>query len=84
MLLKNVRNIYWAKSIKEEKFLIQANIKIDHSNCTGSECGTCAYVCPTNVFTLEGSKISVKSPEYCKLCGKCLEVCPNGAIVIEK
>jgi ferredoxin len=83
MLFENVQNIYFAKSLKE-KFLIQNNIKVNYSNCKGSKCGKCAYICPTNVFTLEGNEISVKSPEYCKLCCKCLEICPNGAITIKK
>jgi len=84
MLLKNVQNIYLVKSPENEKILLQAEIKVNYHKCKGSKCGICAYICPTNVFTLEGDRISVKSPEYCKLCCKCLEICPNGAITIEK
>ena len=61
-----------------------AIIKLDHKNCEGSNCGACAYACPTNVFSIEEDDISVKSPDFCKLCNVCLEVCPHAAISIEK
>jgi NAD-dependent dihydropyrimidine dehydrogenase PreA subunit len=62
--------------------LITVNILMDYKKCEGSKCGACAFICPTNVFTLEDSSVSIKSPEYCKLCGNCLEICPNRAITI--
>ncbi|MGV8143604.1 MAG: ATP-binding protein [Methanothermobacter sp.] len=61
-----------------------ARIRLDHKNCEGSNCGACAYACPTNVFSFEEDDISVKSPDFCKLCNVCLEVCPQSAITIEK
>jgi NAD-dependent dihydropyrimidine dehydrogenase PreA subunit len=62
--------------------LINVNILLDYKKCEGSKCGACACACPTNVFTLEEGSVSIKSPEYCKLCGNCLEICPYGAINI--
>lgn len=55
--------------------LITVNIILDHDGCQGSECGACAYVCPTNVFVIKENKICVNSPQYCKLCYECLEIC---------
>ncbi len=60
------------------------NILLDYKKCEGSKCGACACTCPTNVFTLEEGNVSIKSPEYCKLCGNCLEICPYGALNIVK
>lgn len=83
MQFKNVQNIYWT-SRAEEEYRLSVNIRINQSKCKGAECGICAYICPTNVFSLEGNTLSVKSPEYCKLCCKCIEICPKQAISIEK
>ncbi len=63
---------------------ILVNIKLDKEKCEGSKCGACAFICPTNVFTIKDSVISIKSPDYCKLCVKCLEICPNAAITLKK
>jgi NAD-dependent dihydropyrimidine dehydrogenase PreA subunit len=62
--------------------VISVNILRDYEKCDGSKCGACACICPTNVFTIEEGNVSIKSPEYCKLCCNCLEICPNGAITI--
>lgn len=64
--------------------LILVNIILDHEHCRGSNCGACAYVCPTNVFTIKGNKVCVNSPQYCKLCYKCLEICPTAALKLKK
>ncbi len=64
--------------------LITVNISLDYGKCEGSGCGACACICPTNVFTINKGNVSIKSPEYCKLCGNCLEICPYGAIEIEE
>jgi len=61
-----------------------ADIQLDHRKCKGENCGKCAYVCPTNVFTINEDKISIRSPEYCKMCGECLEICPSSAISLKK
>ncbi|HTX60934.1 MAG TPA: 4Fe-4S binding protein [Methanobacterium sp.] len=59
-------------------------IMIEKKLCEGSNCGACAYACPTNVFCIEEDDVSIKSPDYCKLCNVCLEICPKAAITIEK
>lgn len=61
-----------------------ASIKLDYQSCEGAKCGECAYVCPTNVFTIERDTIFIKSPDFCKLCCECLEICPYAAITIER
>jgi adenylylsulfate reductase subunit B len=46
-------------------------------------CGTCADVCPTDVFRSTGRKIPplVKYPEECWHCNACVLACPvEGAI----
>jgi len=42
-------------------------------------CGTCADVCPTDVFRVAGKRIPplVKYPEECWHCNACVEVCPE-------
>ncbi|PKL66945.1 MAG: ferredoxin [Methanobacteriales archaeon HGW-Methanobacteriales-1] len=59
-------------------------IIVDSNKCEGSKCGTCACICPTNVFTVQNGSITIKSPDYCKLCYKCMEICPNAAIAVNK
>lgn len=59
-------------------------VSINHKNCKGSKCAACAYICPTNVFTIEKNIIYVTSPDSCKLCGDCLEICSNKAINIKR
>ncbi len=60
------------------------HIIVDPDKCEGSKCGACACICPTNVFTLENGSVSIKSPDYCKLCYNCMEICPNAAITIKR
>lgn len=64
--------------------LFMVNIILDYKICEGSKCAECAYVCPTNVFTIEKNNICIKSPEFCKLCGECLKICPYAALNIER
>ncbi len=64
--------------------LIIVDIKLDHDQCCGTNCGACAYVCPTNVFVIKENRVSVNSPQYCKLCYKCLEMCPTTALDLKK
>ncbi|MGO9388489.1 MAG: 4Fe-4S ferredoxin [Methanobacterium sp.] len=61
-----------------------AQILLNYKNCDGSTCGACAYICPTNVFTIEKGIISIKSPDFCKLCCNCLEICPHAALTIKR
>jgi ferredoxin len=64
--------------------MILVEIAMDTGKCRGSECGACAYVCPTNVFAIKDDKVIVNSPNYCKLCYECLELCPTAALNIKK
>ena len=64
--------------------MITVNITLDQDKCQGSDCGVCAFVCPTNVFSIKKNKICVNSPQYCKLCYECLELCPNTALKLNK
>jgi len=53
-----------------------------------------AEVCPQNVFSSEGGKISIKNPSECDMCEACVDICrknkkqellkitPNGELVI--
>ena len=59
------------------------NITLNHDKCKGSECGICAYVCPTNVFVIKNNHICVNSPHYCKLCYECMEICPTNALEVK-
>ncbi|AEG19015.1 4Fe-4S dicluster domain-containing protein [Methanobacterium paludis] len=63
--------------------MLLIDIALDHEHCEGSKCGGCAYVCPTNVFSIKKDKISINSPQYCKLCYNCLEICPKAVINIK-
>ncbi len=57
-------------------------ISIDE-NCLGSKCRQCEKVCVGNVFTLEGERTVVTSPETCTTCGHCVAICPRNAIIHE-
>lgn len=46
----------------------------DASKCSG--CGTCADVCPHNVFRLEGGKAVIADKDACMECGACKKNCP--------
>lgn len=61
-----------------------AEISLDKQRCIGSKCSLCAYVCPTNVFTIKLKRVKVASPQYCKLCYECMEVCPYTALHIKQ
>ena len=58
--LKNVLSIYWVNYEFRIRLgginLIMVNIILDHDKCQGSDCGVCAYVCPTNVFSIKENK----------------------------
>jgi NAD-dependent dihydropyrimidine dehydrogenase PreA subunit len=52
--------------------------RVDIKKCTG--CGTCASVCPVDVFELKNEKFVVVKPSECTGCNACIENCPAGAI----
>ena len=54
---------------------------VDNAKCTG--CGTCAEVCPVNVFEMENNKAVVKRPDDCIQCRACEASCPEKAIVVK-
>ncbi|MFY9141211.1 MAG: 4Fe-4S binding protein [Thermacetogeniaceae bacterium] len=56
--------------------------KVDHDKCTG--CGTCADVCPSEVFDIEDDKAVVARPDDCTDCETCVEECPEEAITLEE
>jgi NAD-dependent dihydropyrimidine dehydrogenase PreA subunit len=63
---------------KEEGFVLPP--KVDLEKCTG--CGTCADVCPNEVFEVD-DKSQVVSPDDCSGCEQCVSECPEEAITME-
>lgn len=53
---------------------------VDLKKCTGA--GTCAEVCPTNVFDIVNGKSIVARPQDCIECKACEASCPSGAIKV--
>ena len=54
---------------------------IDPEKCIG--CGTCAQICPDEVFGLEHGKGEipvVRYPDECWHCNACVRSCPAGAL----
>jgi adenylylsulfate reductase, subunit B len=53
---------------------------LDKKKCNA--CGTCADICPTNVFRAMGKGVSplVKYPEECWHCNACVLDCAQSAI----
>ncbi len=54
---------------------------VDLEKCEG--CGSCAEVCPADVFEIEDKKAKVVRPDDCLDCGACAEECPTQAITFE-
>lgn len=52
--------------------------KVNKAKCTG--CGTCASVCPANVFEIVKGKSKVARPDDCIECHACETACPSKAI----
>ena len=56
--------------------------KVDLDKYTG--CGTCADVCPSEVFDIEDDKSIVARPDDCTECESCVDECPEEAITMEE
>jgi NAD-dependent dihydropyrimidine dehydrogenase PreA subunit len=58
-----------------------ATLVFSPEECSG--CGTCAAVCPHQVFAMEGRKARVAALDDCMECGACARNCPSGAIRVD-
>lgn len=56
--------------------------RVDLEKCTG--CGTCADVCPNEVFEIVDDKSQVVRPDDCTACEQCVMECPEEAITLEE
>jgi len=56
--------------------------KVDLDKCSG--CGTCADVCPNEVFEVADDKSQVVRPDDCTACEQCVSECPEEAITLEE
>ena len=58
-------------------------VNVDSGKCTG--CGTCAEVCPMNVFEIDkdSKKAVAKKQNECIGCRACEVQCPVSAIKVE-
>ncbi|MCL6446628.1 MAG: 4Fe-4S binding protein [Armatimonadetes bacterium] len=56
--------------------------RVDLEKCTG--CGTCADVCPNEVFEIVDDKSQVIHPDDCTACEQCMMECPEEAITLEE
>ena len=54
---------------------------VDKEKCVG--CGTCASVCPVEVFEIKGGKSEVVKPDDCIQCRACEASCPEKAIEVK-
>lgn len=61
------------------KYAVTPPPECDHDSC--HLCGTCAFECPTDNFSIEGGKIHVH--DRCMVCYHCWHVCPQNAISIK-
>ena len=50
---------------------------VDETRCV--RCGTCASVCPNQVFGWRGEQLEIRYPGRCIQCGHCQAVCPEDA-----
>jgi NAD-dependent dihydropyrimidine dehydrogenase PreA subunit len=54
---------------------------LDGDRCTG--CGACIEVCPHQVFSTHGGKVSIGDRDSCMECGACALNCPAEAISVD-
>ena len=57
------------------------NVTIDHDLCEST--GTCATICPENVFAHENKSTRVVNTAACTNCWICVENCVSGAIELD-
>lgn len=57
-------------------------IALETNACSG--CGTCAKVCPHNVFDMSGGTAALAREVDCIECGACQLNCHDDAIVVTK
>ncbi|HDD63640.1 MAG TPA: 4Fe-4S dicluster domain-containing protein [Thermoprotei archaeon] len=55
---------------------------VDKDKCTG--CGTCAEICPMQVFDIVNGKAEPVRADQCVGCRACEMQCPAGAITVEE
>ncbi|MBI4332684.1 MAG: 4Fe-4S binding protein [Chloroflexi bacterium] len=55
-----------------------ATLKLAAEKCTG--CGFCVEVCPHQVLTTDGGKVSIADLDLCIECGACVLNCPFDAL----
>ena len=55
---------------------------VDKDKCIG--CGTCAEICPMQVFDIVNGKAEPVRADQCVGCRACEMQCPAGAITVEE
>jgi len=50
-------------------------LSLNEEKCAG--CGTCAVVCPHEVFRLNNGKVAIVDRDACMECGACATNCPT-------
>lgn len=58
-----------------------ATLILDPERCNG--CGTCAEVCPHDVFAVGDGAAEVTNRDLCMECGACALNCPAGAVSVQ-
>jgi NAD-dependent dihydropyrimidine dehydrogenase PreA subunit len=56
-------------------------LQYNPEKCIG--CEMCVYVCPHNVFIMQGRLAQLAHSEACMECGACQINCPTDALVVE-
>ena len=58
-----------------------ATLELDQEACIG--CGSCAEVCPHQVFELTEKRAAVSDLDACMECGACALNCPVNSITVD-
>jgi len=56
-------------------------LKYDRDCCIG--CGSCAEVCPVDVWEIEDDKAKPVRADDCIECGACVDACPGNCISLD-